>query len=179
MIARKISGSFEFVLATPEDAPAISSLRNDVALRLTLDFGKGHWGAMSTERGVLADMRNARLYVMRMDGDIVASLRLATKKPWAIDRTYFTECDKPLYLTSMAVDPEFQRQGIGRRCLKEVEQEVFKWPADAVRLDAYDADAGAGGFYQSCGYREVGRATYRGTPLVYFEWLASGKAADL
>jgi hypothetical protein len=26
-------------------------------------------------------------------------------------------------------------------------------------------------FYAKCGYREVGRVTYRGTPLVYFERL--------
>jgi hypothetical protein len=43
------------------------------------------------------------------------------------------------------------------------------WPADAVRLDAYDAPAGAGGFYARCGYRERGRVTYRGVPLIYFE----------
>ncbi len=46
-----------------------------------------------------------------------------------------------------------------------------EWPADAIRLDAYDAGAGAGAFYLACGYREVGRVTYRGVPLVYFETL--------
>jgi hypothetical protein len=45
------------------------------------------------------------------------------------------------------------------------------WPADAVRLDAYQGPAGAGGFYERCGFREVGRAAYRGTPLIYFELL--------
>jgi hypothetical protein len=40
-----------------------------------------------------------------------------------------------------------------------------RWPAQAIRLDAYDAAAGAGGFYATCGYRETGRV--RGTPLVY------------
>jgi hypothetical protein len=46
---------------------------------------------------------------------------------------------------------------------------------DAVRLDAYDAVAGAGPFYEKCGFREVGRATYRITPLVYYE-LTLGRA---
>jgi hypothetical protein len=50
--------------------------------------------------------------------------------------------------------------------------EVCKqWPADALCLDAYDADAGAGGFYSKCGFTEVGRATCRNTPLIYFERL--------
>jgi hypothetical protein len=42
---------------------------------------------------------------------------------------------------------------------------------DAIRLDAYDAEAGAGPFYARCGFREVGRVLYRSTPLVYYERL--------
>jgi hypothetical protein len=45
------------------------------------------------------------------------------------------------------------------------------WPSQAIRLDAYDATAGAGRFYLKCGFREVGRVTYRKVPLIYFELL--------
>src|ERR1035437_7340522 len=34
----------------------------------------------------------------------------------------------------------------------EVERIAKAWPADAIRLDAYDAEAGAGPFYASCGW---------------------------
>ncbi|NOT06618.1 MAG: GNAT family N-acetyltransferase [Gemmatimonadales bacterium] len=71
----------------------------------------------------------------------------------------------------IAVDPELQRGGIGRRCMKEAARVCSTWPADAIRLDAFDAPAGAGEFYRKCGMREVGRATYRKVPLVYFEFL--------
>ena len=40
-----------------------------------------------------------------------------------------------------------------------------------IRLDAYDAPAGAGPFYSRCGFREMGRVIYRKVPLVYFEQL--------
>ena len=70
---------------------------------------------------------------------------------------------------SMAVDPGMQGKGIGRACLEEVRQICKKWPADAIRLDAYDAAAGAGEFYRKCGMREVGRAMYKTAPLIYFE----------
>ena len=43
--------------------------------------------------------------------------------------------------------------------------------ADAIRLDAYDAPAGAGGFYVKCGFHEVGRVIYRDNPLIYYELL--------
>jgi len=116
-------------------------------------------------------MRTSRTYVARIDTEIVATFRLATKKPWAIDISYFAACRRPLYLLSMAVVPAKQRQGIGGWCLGEAQKIAKIWPADAIRLDAFDAKAGAGPFYAKCGFTEVGRASYRETPLIYYEAL--------
>ena len=124
-----------------------------------------------TDRGVATAIRTSRVLVAR-DGDrIVGTLRLATKKPWAIDRAYFANVRRPLYLTDMAVLRSCQRTGIGRFMLTEAAAVARQWPGDAIRLDAYDAPAGAGAFYAKCGYRQVGRRTYRGVPLLYFELL--------
>jgi len=114
-------------------------------------------------------MRISRVFVARDSAEILATLRLATKKPWAIDTSYFTTCRQPLYLHDMAVTPAMQRQGIGRRCLEEAKRIAMAWPAEAIRLDAYDAEAGAGPFYAACGYTEAGRVSYRNTPLIYYE----------
>ncbi len=94
-----------------------------------------------------------------------------TKKPWAIDTGYFSRCRKPVYLLGMATTPTKQRQGLGRRCLEQAKEIVAAWPADAIRLDAYDAAAGAGEFYAKCGWTEVGRVVYRKAPLIYYEFL--------
>jgi ribosomal protein S18 acetylase RimI-like enzyme len=72
------------------------------------------------------------------------------------------------------VDPDLQGQGIGRRCVDEARAIAKAWPADAIFLDAYDTAAGAGEFYRTCGFREVGRVIYKGTPLIYYEWLVDG-----
>jgi GNAT superfamily N-acetyltransferase len=116
-------------------------------------------------------MRTSGVFVARQAGEVIATLRLATKKPWAIDRSYFANCEKPLYLVGMAVAPARQRQGIGRQCLAEARRIAKAWPADAILLDAFDAKAGAGPFYARCGYTEVGRVTYRNSPLIYYELL--------
>ncbi len=157
--------------ATPEDAAAIARLRNDVADRLTRQHGKGHWSCASSEYGILSCMKRSRVYVAWHDGRIIATLTLQTKKPWAIDRSYFTDVKTPVYLLSMAVDVESQGQGIGRQCVEQARAIAERWPADAIFLDAYDAKAGAGEFYRKCGFEEVGRVTYRGTPLIYFQLL--------
>ena len=71
----------------------------------------------------------------------------------------------------MAVRPDLQHRGVGRRCVDEAVRIVRAWPADALLLDAYDAEAGAGGFYAKCGFREVGRTSYKSVPLIYYELL--------
>jgi GNAT superfamily N-acetyltransferase len=157
--------------AVEADAAEIAALRTGVAERLTQDFGPGHWSGAVTEKTVLRAIRTARVIVARDGSMIVGTLRLATKKPWAIDTKYFTQVRRPLYLTDMAVQPAVQRTGIGRQLLGEAASVARSWPADAIRLDSYDADAGAGPFYAKCGLREVGRVTYRGAPLIYFEMM--------
>jgi len=162
---------FSVATATDADAPAIAALRIATAERLTREHGRGRWSAHATERIVLRDLKTSRVLVARDGADIIATLRLATKKPWAIDLAYFRVVGKALYLHDMAVVPARQRQGIGRRFLRESIAVAKAWPSDAIRLDAYDANAGAGEFYAKCGFLEVGRVTFRNTPLIYFELL--------
>jgi GNAT superfamily N-acetyltransferase len=160
---------FELVAAAEDDAPAIAALHAAVAERLTRDYGRGPWSRVPSDKALLQAIRTSRVCVVRDQIGILATLRLATMKPWAIDRTYFTDVPRPLYLLAMAVQPGFQRQGVGRQCLAQAERMAREWPAHAIRLDAYDAPAGAGPFYAKCGFREVGRVTFRRTPLVYYE----------
>lgn len=161
-----------FATATASDAAELAALQTAAAEDLTRRFGHGFWSSAQSERGVLANMRMpkfSRFLIARTNRRIAGTLRLATKKPWAIDTAYFTAAERPLYLTGMAVHPDLQRKGVGRLLLKEALAVARAWPADVIRLDAFDAAAGAGGFYAKCGFREVARVTYKNDPLVYFE----------
>lgn len=158
-------------LATAHDASDLVLLRVAVNQKLISQYGEGYWAARVTEKGVLFTMRRASVYVARDRGKLLGTLVLSTRKPWAIDKKYFHPSRKPLYLTAMAVHPDYQRKGIGRQCLDEALKIAVRWPSDAIRLDAYDVKAGAGEFYRKCGFREVGRAVYRVAPLIYFEML--------
>ena len=163
-----------FATATNSHAAELAALHAAVAQNLTEKYGKGAWSSAPSERGVLNHMRMprfSRIVIACQERRIVGTLRLATKKPWAIDITYFTQAEKPLYLTGMAVQPDLQGKGIGRILMKEAEAVARAWPADAIRLDAFDAAAGAGPFYSKCGYREVAHVRYKGNPLIYFELL--------
>jgi GNAT superfamily N-acetyltransferase len=158
-----------FSTAIQADASALAALHTAANEDLTRRFGQGPWSRIATEKGMLYNMRHTRVIIARKGKRIVATLNLQTKKPWAIDVSYFTPAKKSLYLTGMAVLPSMQHQGVGRALLEEAAKITRKWPADAIRLDAWDRNGGAGAFYAKCGYREVAHVTYKTAPLIYFE----------
>lgn len=155
--------------AKSSDVPAIAGLLNAAAGGLTARFGEGHWSSLVTERGVLSAMRHARVRIGGNNRRILTVLRLATRKPWAIDVSYFTAVTRPVYLTGMAVAVAQQGDGLGRLAVEDAVRVAREWPSDAIRLDAYDAEAGAGAFYEKCGFEKRGHVSYKGNPLVYFE----------
>jgi GNAT superfamily N-acetyltransferase len=157
--------------ATKDDVAVIAGLQNSAAGALTARFGVGHWSSLSTERGAELALRHSRVRVGRSGRRILTVLRLAKKKPWAIDVSYFTPVKRPIYLTGLAVSVAHQGQGLGRQAMEDACAIARSWPADSIRLDSYDAPAGAGDFYLKCGFKERGRVVYRGDPLVYYEIL--------
>jgi GNAT superfamily N-acetyltransferase len=169
--------SLTFRDATPDDVGVIAALQNAAAGALTAKFGHGPWSSLVTERGAALAQRHARVRLGRAGKRVLTVLRLATRKPWAIDTGYFTPVKRPLYLTGMAVSVAHQGEGLGRLALADARAVAQGWPADAIRLDAYDAVAGAGAFYAKCGFAERGRVTYKGDPLVYYELLLGPAAA--
>src|SRR5690349_4175325 len=100
-----VTTEFSFQSGTPADAAALAVLHTAVADHLTRLHGSGPWSARTSEKGVLYAMRHSRVFVAREGAEIIATLRLATKKPWSIDASYFTACGQPLYLLAMAVAP--------------------------------------------------------------------------
>ena len=155
--------------ATPMDAGVIAALQNAAAGALTARYGEGHWSSLTNERAAELALRHARVRLGCVGKRVLTVLRLATKKPWAIDVSYFTQVKRPLYLTGMAVSVPQWGRGLGRLAMDDAQTVARSWPADAIRLDAYDAPAGAGTFYVQCGFRERGRVTYRDDPLIYYE----------
>ncbi len=159
--------------AGERDAPGILALRTAAADELGRKFGAGHWSAPPSEARILWGMSIGRVLVAEEHGCLLGSLLLSTRSPWSSEPAGFTQGRRAIHLTAMAVTPARQRSGVGRQMLVAAASTARAWPAHAIRLDAYDAPAGAGEFYERCGYREVGRGPYRGVPLIYYEQLLS------
>lgn len=155
--------------AVAADAGEIRRVRNAAAAQLTAVHGHGHWSSRATAHAILRELRQSHALVAVSRDIVVGTVRLETRKPWAIDASCFTPVARAVYLRGMAVDPAHQRRAIGGRLLARAQAAARSWPSDAIRLDAYDSPAGARDFYVRCGYREVGRVIYRRVPLVYLE----------
>ena len=158
-------------VATPQDAASLAALHAAANDALTAKFGRGAWSAHSSEKAVRFHMTRSTIYILRRRAAIVATFALSTRKPWAINRSYYDSGEHPLYLTGMAVAPKHQRCGVGAAVLSELPAIVKSWPADSIRLCAFAGPAGAGDFYRKCGFREVRQASYKGTPHIYFDKL--------
>jgi GNAT superfamily N-acetyltransferase len=157
--------------ATLDDVAVIAGLQNAAAGALTARFGAGPWSSLVSERAAALAQRHGRVRIGRDGKRSLTVLRLAAKKPWSIDVSYFTPVKRPLYLTGLAVLVAHQGQGLGRLAVEDAIAVAHDWPADAIRLDAFDAEAGASGFYARCGFSQCGRVTYKGDPLLYYERL--------
>ena len=117
-----------FSTAIQSDAPELAALHTAANEDLTQRFGQGPWSTVATEKGVLFHMRHSRIVIARKGKRIVGTLNLQTKKPWAIDVSYFTPVKKSLYLVGMAVLPALQKQGVGRALLEEATSNLANGP---------------------------------------------------
>ncbi len=158
--------------ATAADAAAIAAVRTAAARDLTARFGPGTWSfAVDSEDSVKAELLSATILIAREEGSVLGTLKLATKSPYLVSIAGFTTVARPIWLTAMNVLPRAQRQGFGRALVAAAAATARELKGEAIRLDSYDAVAGAGGFWAKCGFREVSRQDYNGTPLIFFEQL--------
>ncbi|HEY8897992.1 MAG TPA: GNAT family N-acetyltransferase [Niastella sp.] len=158
-------------LATIDDAAAIAEVITEAAQDLTDKHGHGHWSAVATPKGILSNMSKAKVLVAKVNDTVVGTLRLTASRPWIIDPAYFTPVYRPIYLVDMAVRPGYQRIGVGRTLIEQAKAMAAALTGDSIRLDAYEGIAGACGFYEKCGFTEMGHIEYKKVPHVYFEWL--------
>ena len=161
--------NFTLDSASPADASAIAALRNSVADDMTIRFGAGPWSVHTSQALVLKQMRASQMLVAREDGAIIGAVRLVTPHLHAFDASAFTPAESALYVLGLAVSPERRKRGVGRMLMEATERAAHERGAQALWLDAYEHAAGAGPFYERCGFRKVGPAPGADIPLVFFE----------
>lgn len=112
------------------------------------------------------------MLVARRVDETIGTIRLVTPNPMAIDCSSFTPVATALYVLGLAVAPDAQGQGVGRGLMEAAKEVARRRPVEALWLDAYEHEAGAGLFYIKCGFQPRGRTTYGKISLKFHEWLS-------
>jgi hypothetical protein len=107
-----------------------------------------------------------------LDDRVIATMTLHTRKPWAIGVKYFAPDRRRCISPTWRSRPIARQRRRPRACWPKP-QEWREWPADAVRLDAFDAVAGAGPFYAKCGHESAARRIARAA--IYYELRSDGR----
>ncbi|MBI5229009.1 GNAT family N-acetyltransferase [Candidatus Micrarchaeota archaeon] len=89
-----------------------------------------------------------------LENESIHLAAFAGKKIIGCGRIHFNSGEEA-QIRYMAVDKRFQKKGVGRRILKELEKKAMKNGAKQIVLNARES---AVGFYESRGYKIIGEA---------------------
>ncbi len=121
---------------------------------------------------VEAGARAGSLYVIRQEGQVIASICLDEEQPeeyrplnWQV-----TE-GTALVIHRLCVHPEWRRHGLARRLMEFAESLAAERGYGSIRLDSYTGNPRAQALYEGRGYQRVGQVRFprRRFPFDCFE----------
>ncbi len=139
--------------ATPDDAPSIASLTDAAYEKYIPRIGRKPQPMTADYRAMAAEHPIWLLYL----GDELAGLLALEFEP------------ETVMVYSVAVRPELQGRGLGRRLLGLAEEQALDAGRSKVRLYTNELFAENIGLYLRAGYAETRREAYLGTRLVHME----------
>jgi ribosomal protein S18 acetylase RimI-like enzyme len=164
--------TMEIVQLMKEDRGSLSALYRAVAADLRRD-GVNQWDRFYPNRFVIGgDVRRGTVFGIRNEGRIIGAVVVDRRQsgkysglPWS-DRA-----GDPACIHRLAVHPDFQGQGMGKKLLRFAEEQARGAGGTSIRLDVFTGNPAAVGMYRRAGYAEVGtiRFPMRKVPYLCFE----------
>ena len=102
------------------------------------------------------DIENKNLYVYENDSKILGCVVLSLAKDEEYkDVRWLTKDGNNLYVHRLAVDPKFQKKGIGRTLMDFAEEYARKSGLKSIRLDTFSRNERNNKFYKSRKYIQL------------------------
>jgi ribosomal protein S18 acetylase RimI-like enzyme len=103
------------------------------------------------------DIEKNALFVAKHKLKIIGCLALCSNKDLEYKNTkWLTEDNKNLYIHRLAVDPNFQKKGIGKSLMDFAEEYAKKNDFKSIRLDTFSKNKRNNKFYKSREYVKLG-----------------------
>ena len=118
----------------------------------------------------MKDIEQKQLTIGMVNGHLAGIYVLSKECDAEYETADWSDQDGDYYvLHRLCVNPEFQNQGIARRMLIQIEQDVKTAGGTSVRLDAFSQNPYALRLYEHAGYCKTGRADWRMGQFVLME----------
>ena len=116
------------------------------------------WNEKYPSRDVFKnDIETGALYVIEINKKIVGCIMLSDVKDDSYkDVKWLTKDFKNLYVHRLAVDPDYQKKGHGRRLMDFAESFAVENNFTSIRLDTFSLNHRNNKFYKSRGYTQLG-----------------------
>lgn len=144
----------EIRLATQDDAPALRQLVN-AAYRELADMGLNFTGTYQDERITIERMRDAEVYLIHLNGELIASMNLSIKEMDDSD-------DRCIYIHQLAVRPDQKRQGIGSYLMDLAEKRAMRDSISKLQLDTAIPAKHLVSMYQRLGFTPIKEVQWEG-----------------
>ncbi|MCY6959140.1 GNAT family N-acetyltransferase [Clostridium brassicae] len=162
----------EIIQATEKDLQSVLDLMSNVVENLSKK-GIFQWDSSYPNRDIfLKDIKNHSLYVIKDNNSYLGTITLNEEQaPEYCNVDWLTSNKKTLVIHRLAVSPNYQGKGIGRKLIDFAEQLGHKKNYDSIRLDAFSKNLNSVNFYEKCGYIKTGEVYfgYQTSPFPCFE----------
>jgi ribosomal protein S18 acetylase RimI-like enzyme len=139
-----------------EDLTPILEITKNCAVKMDA-MGIYQWNENYPNRNAfIDDIKNNELLVFTKGGLLVGCIALCTKMDDVYKNVkWLTKDVKNLYIHRLAVDPQFQKKGIGKKLMDYAEDFAKKNNFISVRLDTFSKNKNNMRFYERRGYKRL------------------------
>lgn len=139
-----------------EDLIPILEITKNCAVKMDA-MGIYQWNENYPNRNAfIDDIKNNELLVFTKGDLLVGCIALCTKMDDVYkDVKWLTKDVKSLYVHRLAVDPQFQKKGIGKKLMDYAEDFAKKNNFISVRLDTFSKNKNNMRFYERRGYKRL------------------------
>ncbi len=149
--------------AAGDDFPQLCRLYQQVSQKMREEgCHQWLWGNYPNEELVRHDLDRQVLYVVRREEEILCAVAVDTEFEDAYAGVNWLYGVRPGTFHRLAISPDAQGQGLGRRVVAEVIDLLREMGCDSLRCDTFIDNARALHLYQSMGMRRSGEVYYPG-----------------
>lgn len=158
----------DLIKATANDLPELYALYSSVAEHMEANGSEQwHWGEYPSETILREDVEKERLYILRDDKGILASVAILHEQDPEYEVIPWTFGIRPAVFHRLAVRPTMQGRGIAAGVLDDVQAMLRREGYDSLRCDTYVRNRHALRLYEKMGFRCCGSFRWDEGPRTY------------